>query len=189
MMIVGRGAHKDLQQLEQAIVGLSQCGSVDATIDMLAESLGAIASDLGETPRHFEIVVAAISETKGPRNYFFTSYAREDSPYGPIPAYTLYDWGGLPIGGGPEPTAEQYEQIGITAEAFETGLAEPGLRLMELLRTIPGSDPTNPNSVHGHWIGGHVDHAVLTAEGVTITRLREWPDQPFKLIRPEPLAA
>jgi hypothetical protein len=180
LAVTGRGQHGDLRKLTEIIIRLSACGSVDDTIDAIAGSLDDVRDDPGEQPAHnFEIVIAAFSETRGPCHYMFSSFEGEGRP-----AWTLLDWSGEVIGGGPTFTEADIAATGLNAESFADGAAAPGLVLMEHMRRQPGSDWTNPNGVHAYWIGGHVDHAVISAEGVTITRIREWQDQPFRPIDP-----
>jgi len=180
MAITGRGRHIDLQRIAAKIIDLSACGSVDATLDMLVESLVSLAAEPGDVPQHLEMAIAAISERDGPSSFYFASF-----PQDAIPALTLWKWDrGAPSGGGPIVPEDQLRDAGLTADAFADGIAAPGLKLLQLARAIPDSDPTNPDGRHAYWIGAHVDHAVVTKDGVSVNRIHEWPDHLLQPIRP-----
>ena len=180
MAMVGRGLHRDLRQITDAIVTLSSCGSVDDTLDALAGSLDDVRTDPGEPPdQNFEIVIAAYSESRGALQYVLRSYELNGEP-----SWALIDKSGQMIGGGEMPSPQDVIDASLTAETFAIGAAEGGLALMEIMRRIPGSDPTREGATHGFWIGCHVDHAVVSADGVKVRRLRTWPDQLFRSIDP-----
>lgn len=180
LAVVGRGNHGDLVKMSDAIMLLSACGSVDDALEQLAGALDDVRADPGEPPdQHFELVVAAFSETRGPCHFVLNSYGGPE-----LPAWTLLDRSNEMIGGGNVPSQADVEAAGLTADTFANGAAVGGLALMELMRRLPGKDETREGSTQGYWIGCHVDHAVISAAGVTVTRLHTWPDQLFKPIEP-----
>lgn len=182
LAMVGRGNHGDLRTMTDAILKLATCGSVDATLEQLVGALEDVRSEPGDLPdQHFEIIIAAFSETRGPCQFVLNSFEREGRP-----SWTLIDRSGEMIGGGNLPEQSDIAAAGLDAETFVDGAAVGGLALMEMMRRIPGSDFTRHGATHGYWIGCHVDHAVVSADGVTVTRIQTWPDELFKLIDPEP---
>jgi hypothetical protein len=183
--MVGRGNHGDLRTMTGAILRLCECGSVDETLNQLAGALADVRAEPGEPPdQHFEIAIAAYSESRGPMHFILSSFdAGEERP-----SWTLLDWSGQMIGGGPVLAADEVTAAGLGEASFAAGAADCGLALMELMRAKPGSDPTRPDGVHGYWIGSHVDHAVVSAAGVKVKRLKTWPDPLFKPIEPSALS-
>lgn len=182
LAMVGRGNHGDLRTMTDAILKLTACGSVDDTIEQLVGALEDVRSEPGEPPdQHSEIVVAAVSETRGPCQFMLNSFEGRDRP-----AWTLIDRSGEMIGGGNLPSKADIAAAGLDAETFADGAAVGGLALMEIMRRLPGKDETRDGATDGYWIGCHVDHAVVSADGVTVTRIQTWPDELFKLIDPEP---
>lgn len=181
LAMMGRGNHGDLRTMTDAILKLATCGSVDDTLEQLVAALEDVRSEPGEPPdQHFEIVIAAFSETRGPCQFVLNSFEAEGRP-----SWTLIERSGEMIGGGNLPSKTDIAAAGLDAETFSDGAAVGGLALMEMMRRIPGSDSTREGAVHAFWIGSHVDHAVIRAAGVTVTRLRTWPDERFKPIDPE----
>lgn len=180
LVVTGRGNHADLERLAECVILLSSCGSVDETLAALSDVLEAVRSEPGEAPaNHFELVVVCYSETSGPRHFVFKSFDFDD-----LPAWTLVDYTGQVLGGGPDFDGAELLATGLTAADFADGAAGAGVAIMEFMRGIPGRNERDPNGVRGFWVGGHVDHAVVGADGVVVTRVKHWPDVPFQQIQP-----
>lgn len=178
LVVTGRGWHRDIERLAECIILLSSCGSVDETLAAVVDVLEDVRSEPGET-QAFELVIAAYSETTGPRHMVFKSFAFDD-----MPAWTLVDYTGQVLGGGPDFDEADLLATGLAAADFADGAQGGGVALMEFMRGIPGRNERDPTGVRGYWIGGHVDHAVVGANGVVVTRVKEWPDTPFRKIDP-----
>lgn len=180
MVITGRGNYGDLEQIAEAILGATECGSFDATIDALVDALGAGSF----VKRHYayEVVIAGISEAYGPRHYFFRSEPTPETPFGAVAPFTLVDWGGMPLVGGAVMTDEELAAADVTRQSFESGLRDVGIPLFEIMRG--NSKDGTPEFGDAYWIGAHIDHTVVDASGVRIERIHEWPDKLFEVISP-----
>jgi hypothetical protein len=184
LAITGRGRHGDVRSMAGSIVKLSACGSVDETFDAIIASLEEvrheIPSGIASVGEHFEIVVAAYSEVTGPRHVVLKSFGTDHQP-----AWTLIDYTAQVLGGGPDFDVADLLATGLSQSDFVDGAAVGGLRTMEFMRSKPGRNEQREDSVYGYWVGGHVDHAVICADGVSVTRLKTWPDMPGHLINPQ----
>ncbi|TGP50314.1 hypothetical protein EN873_24385 [bacterium M00.F.Ca.ET.230.01.1.1] len=114
-----------------------------------------------------ELLLAGISESRGPRLWFFTTA----SIYLEFEPFVLYDVGSE-FGGGNALTPEESASL----PSAERGLAELAVPLFEAMRRKPGLNPTVPHMPGVYGIGGHLDHTVVTTSGCTSTRLHTWPD-------------
>lgn len=163
-----------------AIIGLwsfismwTLSGSFDETVvsfqKFLTEGLGV----LGKFP--MDGVIVGISETGGPRILYFTT-SSEVEGYEP---FVLTDAGPY-ASGGPTPDESALELYGLRERVNQETLAEFGADLMEAVRLTR----MNYNGEKLFGVGAHVDLATIRAEGVTIERLRTWPDKVGKKINP-----
>lgn len=169
--ITSRGAMGALNAvgLYLEMVGLVT-GSFDKTMVQLD---GFVAKMKDKPPAAFEMVICGISESEGPLMAYFCS-AKVYPHFEPFTLYRIYD--GDFCGGAGLDIFQAMESEGIKAEDFREGLAAKGADLMELMRREPGPNPIRPDLPDQFGIGGHVDHTVIRADGVTTTRLRTWPD-------------
>lgn len=172
--ITGRGASKSIELVAFAfLLGVGN-ETVDETLEGIGDRLLKMAARAAvqETTPAFEIVIAAISETRGP----LLLYCGTGDIYGAgyVP-FSLVD-AGKTIGGGPN-----IDAAGIDASK---GLRDCGVDIFERMRRIPGPNPAQPDLPAIYGIGGHVDHTVVAAAGVTVDRLHEWPDVIGQKIEP-----
>lgn len=130
------------------------------------------------------ILVAAVAEETGPGLWL---YSTRDDPYGigkgAIPAGTVTRWEGF-AGMGSGIGAEGISALGLTSADFREGIREGGLKIMEAWRANPCVSPARPHLEAGYYVGGHVDYTVVSAGGVTVERVHEWPDVVGEKIRP-----
>lgn len=120
----------------------------------------------------FEIVIAAISETRGP----VILYAASTDAYGVgVDLWKLVD-AGNELGGGPS--------VDTTGLDTSDGLRSCGAELFERMRRTAGPNPVAPELPAVYGIGGHVDLTVVRPEGVTVERIHEWPDVVGRKIDP-----
>ena len=135
--------------------------SFDETMEWLQKTLSARS---GQTPEFgFELVVAGLSEAEGP----IILYATTNSYIEGLPAWTLLNAGANVCGGNEVPLADA---------DFENGLFPAGVAAIDLMRQTPGTNPVKPDLPAVFGIGGHVDHAIVRPEGVTLERVHEWPE-------------
>jgi len=180
LAVTGRGNHGDLRRITAAIMDASECGSFDGTITAVVELLEA--GKFRERTSEFEVVLAGMSETAGPQQFIFKSGQWPVSPFGPVAPFTVVNWGAAPLVGSVELTEYDLAEAGITVASFAAGLADVGIPLFEAMRQRSRGD--TPETEHAFWIGAHVDHTVIDADGVRTTRIHEWPDKHFEFIAP-----
>ncbi|NTA35980.1 hypothetical protein [Agrobacterium salinitolerans] len=161
LAVVTRGNATAGKLVADAIAMRSMASGFDATMEWLQETLSARS---GQVPEFgFELVVAGISETEGP----IILYATTNSYMDGIPAWTLLNAGSNVCGGHDVPLVEA---------DFEHGLFPAGVAAIDLMRQSPGVNPVKPDLPPVYGIGGHIDHAVVRADGVTLERVHEWPE-------------
>lgn len=174
-----RGAGEPMAFIGQALdmVAMLSGGSFDAVLAFLPRMLDRLKTD--GAGADFEMLIAGISEAEGPMHVYFTtaSYVAE------IEACKLYRMADF-CGGGIVVPANEQDAAGITQAALRDTFAETGTAYMELMRRHKGPNPVRPDLPEFHGIGGHVDHTVIRADGVTTTRLRTWPDVIGERINP-----
>lgn len=177
--ITARGAMEPLDAigLYLEMVG-AITGSFDATMVQI-DSLITKMKDQGGPS--FEMVICGISETDGPVIAYFCT-AKAYPQFEPFTLYRIYD-AELCAGAALDSPAEM-AAAGITADSVKDGLATKGADIMELMRGRAGPNPLKPDLPPLYGIGGHVDHTVIRADGVTTTRLRTWPDRVGEKINP-----
>ncbi|WP_139788976.1 hypothetical protein [Manganibacter manganicus] len=168
MAITGRGAAKAVELVAYAFLLTDMIGSVDNTIDGITKALDKLADKAAATesePAMIEMLVATISETRGP----MLLYASNANAYGLdwLEPFKLYDVGREWGGGAP------IDPAGLDLSA---GLRSCGVELFERMRRVSDINPARPDLPAIHGIGGHVDLTTVTASGITVERLRTWPD-------------
>lgn len=167
MAITGRGASKAVEFTAMAFLLTDVFGSVDKVIEGIPALLDKMAEKTAAAtrPRMIEMVIATISETRGP----VLLYAANTNAYGLdwLEPFKLYDVGREWGGGTPADIS------GIDAS---DGLHGCGAELFERMRRIPGPSAERPDLPDIYGIGGHVDLTTVRTSGVTVERLRTWPD-------------
>lgn len=176
MAITGRGASKAVELMAMAVLLPDVYGSVDKVIDGIPALLDKMAektAGAASGARMIEMVIAAISETRGP----VLLYAANTNAYGLdwLEPFKLYDVGHEWGGGTP---------ADISGIDISDGLRGCGAELFERMRRIPGPSAERPDLPDVYGIGGHVDLTTVRASGVTVERLRTWPDEIGERIDP-----
>lgn len=168
-----RGENEIVEALSDAVEKLLvRFGSFDAAMSTLADAIEHHRP--GEnTGRHFDAVIAGISETLGPIVYRWSS---QDSDAGP--AYVLK---GSKTGyiADVEINAEQH--AGMLKVG---GLKARGVGLADYFRSTLTTNPFIEGAARGHFIGGHLDFLSLGPHGVHAERLHTWPDKLGERINP-----
>ncbi len=171
----GVGGDGEVSRLTQFAAWATIGRTVDETIDWLAQSL----PDRPEvtSPIPFEIVIACLSEQYGPQIWRFRSF----HPDRPLPALRLEWLGDVALG--PALTVDDMRAAGYYPEDFR----RTAIGFMKAMRAKPCRPEFYPGGeiAEGHYVGAHVDHAVITADGVTVERVLEWPDVVGEKIRPD----
>jgi len=161
LAVVTRGNADAGKLVADAIALRSMASGFDETMEWLQKTLSARS---GQTPDFgFELVVAGISEEEGP----IILYATTNSYIEGLPAWTLLNVGTNAFGGNEVPLVEA---------DFENGLFPAGVAAIDLMRQTPGTNPVKPDLPPAYGIGGHIDHAVVRIDGVTIEQVHQWPE-------------
>ncbi|BBD37532.1 hypothetical protein Amn_24120 [Aminobacter sp. Y103A] len=174
LAVTGRGGGA-VEAYTKAIVGLSALGTFDDVIESVQRLVTrSTRFDIAEPA---EVVIAGISETRGPCIlYFATTNAYGLEGFEP---FVISDAGREFGGGAPlEPSeAEAIRSRGST-------LRELGVDLFEAMRRKKGKNPARPDLPDHYGIGGHVDLTVVSSGGCTVERLHTWDDEVGKPIDP-----
>ncbi|PTE08206.1 hypothetical protein C9427_21395 [Mesorhizobium helmanticense] len=164
LAVTGRGSMA-FEAYAETILAMSE-DSVDAVIErthtLLEQAKKGVVSSAP-----CEVLLAGLSETRGPFLAFFSTA----DVYPQFEPFILHDVG-PDFGGGNALTAEEIAAL----PSAEEGLGKCGVALFETMRGKPGLNPAAPHMPAIHGIGGHIDLTVINANGATTTRLHEWPD-------------
>lgn len=126
-------------------------------------------------------IVAGIADDGAPLLYYFHTYEGEGKfPCEPFEFVSIENEMCLAS----HPAPRDYRDSGVPMFWAIDGLAEHGGRFFELLRRHPLEHLTAEGQPQVFGIGGHVDHTVLAADSVTVTRILQWPDTIGELIAP-----
>lgn len=171
LAVGGCGGNEEINALSQFIIAKAEASGVDAAIEELGEAL----PDRYEvtSPVPFEIVIGCTSEKDGPQIWRFRSLRLGDTA---LPALR-YEWRG-DVSLGPDLSLEDMQQAGYWPEDFK----RTAIAWMHAMRAKKSRPEFYGEIAEAHWIGGHVDHAVITPAGVQIERVVEWPDVVGELV-------
>ncbi|AIC27060.1 hypothetical protein IE4771_CH01943 [Rhizobium etli bv. mimosae str. IE4771] len=169
LAVVGSGSVPVIDVLTDVIfVAAKAIKSVDDTLAILASSLSVIKAEgfAGDGPAR--MAIGAISETRGPVTFFFSTFDDVDGPA----AFELHD---RPhgFGQGEYPPPEEMVAAGWSHTA---PLAAYGAFLFEYMRARRRPNPAYPDASEIYSIGGHLDLTTVHANGYERRRLVTWPD-------------
>lgn len=181
LAFAGRGPSASIDIIGLALGTISRVvQSFDETIILFKERIENLAAT-ADTSVHIDGVVTGISETLGPVIYYFHTYPH---PMDGCEPWTFYDVGTEMLGA-PRPTPQESKASGIPMYWACDGLKEFGGEYFDLLRTQSAwkSDEAYEDQ---YWaVGGHVDHTIVRAEGISTERILEWPDKVGEKVDPE----
>lgn len=169
LLVTGVGDRDELETLAQYVLTEAEGRTVDQTIDALTTGL----QDRPEisSPIRWELVIGGWSETRGPCVWRMRSLLLTDQQL-PALRRNISDYVAL----GPELTGDELLACGWRTDDFSAGLVSQ----FEAMRAKSGASlpdlAPGMKMPPGHYVAGHVDHAVITAEGVVIRRVHEWSD-------------
>lgn len=159
---------------------IAACGSFDETIAAYQDYLTNGTSLFRERKMGSDAVIAGISESAGPVLGWFTTWEGQNE----VEPYLIIEPGAY-CSGSPEPSKEVLAEAGFPDRFQNERLSECGADLMETVRQTP----IDRDGVKAFSVGGHVDCAIIDANGSRVERLRTWPDEIGKPINPECLSA
>jgi hypothetical protein len=175
LAVTGRGRSGTLARVAQVIIDLADgLGKVDLAINMLQDGLSRVIDT--EDDVRLNVVVAGISETAGPKIFYFTT-AQEDTDDADLTPFTLHDMGSE-CRGGLDVTPAGLAMVGLTNAmiAADDFCAMHGAKLFEAgRRVLSEPKPYLPASIYP--VAGRCDLTVIRAEGVTARTLHTWPDK------------
>lgn len=170
LAVAGVGDDADISAISRWVIGWTSGNTVDGVLEFLARTLPTRPEV--SSPFRWEIVIGAVSETKGPGLWKFRNL-RDDDTQLPVLTPSPRDY----IFYGPPLSTDELRATGWSSTDFSSGLIEQ----FELMRSKVGHDW--PEFVHGHklpsgtYVGCHIDHAVVTPDGVRIERIHQWDDK------------
>ncbi|QYO75336.1 hypothetical protein [Devosia salina] len=172
LVVGGCGGNDEIDALSRLVISATMGGTVDQAIQWL----GRVLPDRPEvtSPIPFELVIGCISEKDGPQIWRFRSLRLDDTS---IPALR-FEWREN-VALGPELSADEILAAGYNRDDFR--LTSTGM--MQAMRAKRCSPPFLGKVEPGHYVGVHVDHAVISASGVTVDRVIEWADVVGESIR------
>jgi hypothetical protein len=163
-VVVSRG---DLDVCVTLANGIRQIWRLADSFDIAVSSLERQLDRLNAIgdQRPLEFILAGISEAHGPVLRAFTN--RKVEGMEPFKFHIINDV----IQCGFVPTGDR-----VTAFDEKGGIDDLGLDMMELMR-LQVSEPLTADSKPGHIVGGFVERADITADGISREIIRRWPDR------------
>ncbi len=176
LAISGRGDYDFLRRTAHSLLGLADNRSVDEFIAIVPGFLSVLSEGMKGTGGALEIVIAAISESRGAFHRGFVTHELDPS----IPPFQLVE---LPriLAAGPALTVDELSAVGIDEQtindAGEHVIELYGVQLMEACRRHRGHiHAADPNAATAYCIGGFCQLTVVSAEGCSTITLHTWPD-------------
>lgn len=174
LAITGRGDWRTVEAFAALILGIErQRDTVDGVLDGLEAMLDDL-SRMGDWPA-CEFLIAAFSETLGPRNFYFSTVAIEVEK-----AFKVYP-ASDEIGGGPPVEMQELHERGV-AEGDD--LRGSGVALFDLMRSKKARNPARPELPEIHGIGGKLDFTTIRRDGFSVELLCTWGDRVGETINP-----
>lgn len=163
MIVTGRGLHQNLMHLSAYLCLRAQVGSVDKLLPEITAYLRSQNPWIRWVNYQQEFIFAGISESEGPKLWF--AHYGNSAEVGFAP-YELYECPEFLWPGG-NLTRDEWAGMRILAGAFAHGVERAGVNVMQIMRHKPPR----------HLIGGRLEKAVVTEDGVVIETLGGWPDK------------
>lgn len=184
LVFAGRGNAIAVDMMSTALSFFAMAhGTFDETFMAFKDKIEARA-DKGKDQVAVDAVFTGISESLGPVIYYFHTYQEGSEGFYGCEPFKFYD-AGKEIAAGPTPPPRAMRDSGLPMYWAFDGLEGHGKTFMGLLRQHPMEHLAHPDKPLVYGVGGHVDHTVVTADGVTIKRLHVWPeDQIGRKIEP-----
>lgn len=166
-----------------AIIAAAEAlGGFDPAMSWLIKAL-ADRRDIGSL-NAMEIVITGIAESRGPVVLYFNTEEGQTLDGETLEPWVLRDMDGSAAA----PIPKDIDPSLIEGLAFVVA----GSMVMESMRKTLASDVFVPGSSEQYIVGGCIDHAVISTEGVEVTRVHIWPDvvgEPIDPFRPALAAA
>lgn len=166
--VTGRGTSGAVASICNAIIVAAEAeGGFDPAmawlIDMLADR-----RQLGSEAK-VEIVIVGIAESRGPVVLYFSTGEGQSIDGNVVEPWVLTDMAGEAAAGG-DPQIDPALMNGV---AFVVA----GSMVMEGMRKTQTNDVFRPGLSGNYSVGGCIDYTVVTAAGVEVKRIHEWPDE------------
>jgi len=170
LAITGAGEISQVENIARYILGWAALTGVAGALDALS-TMPHPAGDLC-------IVLAGISEDHGPGVWSYSTRSEDNHPaFAVARRVGLYAMGsGLDV--------SDISATGLTRADFADGIARGGIKLMDAWRRKACVSPARPELGPGYYIGGKVDHTVVTSAGVVTREVHRWPDKIGSVIDP-----
>lgn len=177
LAFAGRGNATMVDGIGLMLDVLTPFGSVDMVLEVFGKSLSRN-ERLREIP--IDGVIGSISDAGTPQLHWFTTYDGFEG-FEPLRLYDV----GKEWAGAPSPSPDVLAEYGFPERMATETLAEAGADLFEAFRRTKMVHLAHPEQPKLYAVGGHVDLTTVRAEGVSVERLRTWPDVAGEKIEPE----
>lgn len=188
LVVVPIGNSEAGEKVADAIVDLTICRSFDMAIALASRVVAALAAVDVPKGADFGVIVAGISETRGPCH--FVAFSR--SPSAAIPSFRLVYPGTNEIGNIVALTSAEMLAVGLTPAKLKSAgpalLERFGLSLGELMRAKRQTNFWAPDLPPQHIVGGMLELTTISAVGIETQTLATWPDVVGEKIQPTPAA-
>jgi hypothetical protein len=170
LAIVGSGTISETSSLAAMILMAAEStNSVDDVLAILAGSLDAVRDEaMGDVG--MRMAIGAISETRGPVCYVFSTFSDHASS---VPAFTLQEMRRC-FAQGAAPTGEDLEKY--RPVSIRDGLERDAIFFLESMRRQKMTNPSDPDREPFYSVGGHIDLTIVRADGYDQRTLHTWPD-------------
>lgn len=170
LAIVGSGTISETSSLAAMILMAAEStNSVDDALAILAGSLDAVRDEaMGDVG--MRMAIGAISETRGPVCYVFSTFTDTASN---VPAFTLQEMRRC-FAQGAAPTGEDLVAYGPLS--IRDGLKKDAVFMLDSMRRQRMTNPAAPDREPFYSVGGHIDMTVIRADGYEQRVLHTWPD-------------
>ena len=181
--VTGRGSSVAVETVCMAIVAAAELlGGFDPAMSWLIDALAERQGIGGENP--IEIVITGIAESRGPVVLYFNTAEGQLFEGAPVAPWVLVDMEGWVAA----PVPSEIDTALVEGLAFVVG----GSLAMEAMRKTLVAHAFVAGSSKQYVVGGCIDHTVIEADGVDVTRVHIWPDvigEPIDPCRPALAAA
>ncbi|NSL22886.1 hypothetical protein [Agrobacterium tumefaciens] len=165
--VTGRGNSEAVETVCVAIVTAAEMlGGFDPAMSWLIDALAERQGIGGNNA--LEIVVTGIAESRGPVVLYFNTAEGQVFDGAPVVPWVLTDMAGAAAA----PVPSEIDTALVEGLAFVVG----GSMAMDAMRKTLTNDAFRPLLHERYTVGGCIDHTVISAEGVEVTRIHIWPD-------------
>jgi hypothetical protein len=171
----GRGNAAACKAFGEYMQFMSLVGSFDQYVEAFMKALERQQAKRGDQFPALDGLLVGISETAGPKLFYFHTYRGTEGMYATMEPWRLYD-AGVEWYGGPDLDRRNLRDSGLPMFWSMDGVREYGVEFFELARRHKLVNLGHPDKPMVYGLGGHIDLTTVRPEGCTVERIHEWPD-------------